>query len=155
MTKGALYHHFDDKTALFQAVFEGEQRRLAAHVAEAYGKKTDRWDGFYVGCKAFLDALLEPGVQRIALLDAPAVLGWQRMRAIESRYSFALIVRGLELAIADRRIEPRDTEPLARMLFGAMCEAALFVARSPHPRKAQKQVLAELALQLNALAPPK
>jgi AcrR family transcriptional regulator len=151
VTKGALYHHFEDKTALFRAVFEGEQRRLAAQVAEAHARQSDRWKGFHMGCRAFLDALLESGVQRIALLDAPAVLGWDGMRAIEARYSFALLLRGLEFAIADGRIAPRVAEPLAHMLFGAMCEGAMFVARSSHPRAAHKQVLSELAQQLEAL----
>src|SRR5687767_8532321 len=77
VTKGALYHHFQGKADLFRAVFEHEQRRLSKVVSDACHRQRDPWKGFFSGCRALLEAQLDPGVQRITLLDAPSVLGWE------------------------------------------------------------------------------
>jgi AcrR family transcriptional regulator len=151
VTKGALYHHFGGKRDLFRAVFEREQERLVAQVLEAATRESDPWVAFYEGCRAFLEAVLDPEVQRLVLLDAPSALGWDAMREIESRYSLALIRRGLEQAVAEGRLRKRPVEPLARMLFGGLCEAAMLVARSSDGPAATRQVLVELRLQLEAL----
>jgi AcrR family transcriptional regulator len=151
VTKGALYHHFGGKRELFEAVFEQEQRELAEAGAVAYARKRDRWAGFYEACRAYFEASLDPGVQRITLLDGPAVLGWERLREIEDRHTVANLRRGLEIAMADGVIASRPLEPLVQMLNGAMCEAAMLVARSDDQRAATRQVLAELRIILDAL----
>ncbi len=151
VTKGALYHHFEDKRDLFRAVFEREHRRLAKIAVEAYRAEDDGWEGLYAGCRAFFEAVLDPGVQRIALLDAPSVLGWEKMREIQEPYSFAQFSEGLQNAIDDGKIAPRPIEPLAHMLLGAMCEAAMMVARASDQRRATREVLAELGRMLEAL----
>jgi AcrR family transcriptional regulator len=154
VTKGALYHHFGGKRELFEAVLDQEQRRLALIGAEAYARKRDPWEGFYEGCAAFFEACLDPGVQRIALLDGPAVLGWTRLREIEDRHTIANLRLGLQGAIDDGIIAPRPLEPLVQLLNGAVCEAAMFVARSEDQRTATRQVLAELRVMLDALSKP-
>ncbi len=111
VTKGALYHHFQGKAALFQAVFEHEQRRLAKVVSEAYHRQRDPWKGFFAGCRALLEASLDPGTQRITLLDAPSVLGWEQMREIQSRYCLRLVKEGLQQAIAEGRSHPARSSP--------------------------------------------
>ena len=151
MTKGALYHHFEGKRALFEAVYDQEQRRLAEVNARAYARKRDHWAGFYEGCRAFLEASLDPGVQRITLLDAPSVLGWETMREVEGRYSLVQLHQVIEGLIHDGHLAPRPVAPLANMLFGAMCEAAMMVARSEDQRQATKDVLAELRTIMEAL----
>ena len=152
VTKGALYHHFKGKKDLFEAVFELEQQKIAALVAAAYTRKRDRWAGFYEGCRAYFEACLDPGVQRITLLDGPSVLGWERLREIEDRYTVAGMRMGLEHAIEDGVIAPRPSlEPLVQMLNGAMCEAAMLVARADDQRAATRQVLGELKVMLDAL----
>lgn len=154
VTKGALYHHFSGKRELFQAVFEREQERLAALVAGAHSQEQDPLDGFRAGCRAFLEASLDPAVQRITLLDAPSVLGWEALREIEAGYSLALLRGGLELAISAGRIAPRPVAPLAHLLFGALCEGAMMVARSEDQRAATRDVLREVEAILSALTPP-
>lgn len=154
VTKGALYHHFRGKRELFQAVFEREQQRLATVVADTYRRERDPWDGFYEGCRAFLEASLDPGVQRITLLDAPSVLGWEAMRDVEAGYSLALLSEGLEIAIAAGRIAPRPVAPLAHLLLGAVCEGAMMVARSEDEHAATEEVLREVRGLLDALALP-
>src|SRR3954469_9777128 len=95
VTRGALYHHFAGKEEVFRAVFEELQRELAKQIRAAAGGKRaawrrvgaggkrDPWRRMEAGCMAFLDAVRDPGVQQIALSDAPAVLGWDGLRAIE------------------------------------------------------------------------
>ncbi|HEX8204850.1 MAG TPA: TetR/AcrR family transcriptional regulator [Solirubrobacteraceae bacterium] len=151
VTKGALYHHFGSKRDLFLAVYEREQQRLAQVQFEAFARKKGAWEGFLAGSQAFFEASLDPGVQRITLLDAPSVLGWETMREVEGRYSLVQLHQGIEALIHDGQLARRPVAPLANMLFGAMCEAAMMVARSDDQRKATKAVLAELRTILEAL----
>lgn len=153
VTKGALYHHFQGKADLFRAVFEHEQRRLAKMVSEAYHRQRDPWKGFTAGCRALLEAQLEPGVQRITLLDAPSVLGWEQMRGIGSRYCLQLVKKGLEEAIAAGEIAPRPIEPIAHLVVGAICEGSMMVARADDQRAAADRMLTELRTLLGGLRP--
>jgi AcrR family transcriptional regulator len=150
VTKGALYHHFQGKADLFRAVFEHEQRQLAKRVSDAYRRQRDPWKGFFAGCRALLEAQLDPGVQRVTLLDAPSVLGWEQMREIGSKYCLQLVKKGLEEAIAAGQIASRPIEPIAHLVFGAVCEGAMMVARADDQRAAAKRVLTELSTLLNA-----
>jgi AcrR family transcriptional regulator len=152
VTKGALYHHFDSKRDLFREVFEQEEIALARASHEAYSREGDPWDGFQAGCIAFLEGSLDPGVQRIVVLDGPAVLGWETVREIEKRHSMAMIEGGLRQAMDGGRIASRPVGPLAHMLFGALCEGAMTVARSGGDQKAAMRAMAaELRLLLAAL----
>lgn len=151
LTKGALYHHFDGKRALFRAVFEAEHAALAGHVVASARRKRDPLAAFYEGCRAFFDAVLAPDVQRIALIDGVSVLGWEQVREIESRTSLALIRAGLERAIDDGCIARRPVEPLAHFLFGGLCASAIMAARSSDSRAMSRQVLRELKGQLESL----
>jgi AcrR family transcriptional regulator len=152
VTRGALYHHFKDKAELFAAVFEEQEMLLAAQVASAAHHKRDAWDAFCAGCEAFLVACLDPATQRIILMDAPAVMGWEAMRSIEARYALALLRGGLERAIADGKIRRRPVEPLAHFLLGALSESAMAIARAPKPKAAMADVQRELQRLLRALA---
>jgi AcrR family transcriptional regulator len=151
VTKGALYHHFDGKRDLFRAVFEREHKALAKISHQAYQRKDDPWDGFYEGCRAFLEACLDPGIQRIAVLDGPSVLGWETVREIEAGYSMAMMRNGLEAAMASGRISRRPVDPLAHLLFGAICEGAMMVARAEDQRAATRELLSELRAMLASL----
>src|SRR5688572_5104075 len=125
VTKGAIYHHFSGKPDLFRAVFEREEQCLAEQSGQAYASKDDPWDGFYEGCRVWLDAATDPGVQQIIFLDAPAVLGWETVREIDSEYALALMTAALEASMDAGRIPRRPVRPLAHMLFGAMTEASM------------------------------
>jgi AcrR family transcriptional regulator len=151
LTKGAVYHHFAGKRELFAAVFAAEQEMLSEVVAAAYARHDDPWEAFEAGCRAFVEACQEPGVQRIFLLDAPAALRWEQIREIESG-SMEMMVAGIERAIEAGRILPRDPRPLAHLLFGAICEIASVVARAPDQRAALRSGVAELGAVLRALA---
>ena len=151
VTKGALYHHFDGKKELFEAVFQGEQKKLAAIGMRAYAGKRSARAGFYDACAAFLEASLDPAVQRITLLDGPAVLGWERLREIENQHALSNLRQGLERAVAQGLMAPRPVEPLVQILNGAICEAAMYIARSNDAPHALQHVLAELSIVIDAL----
>lgn len=152
VTKGALYHHFEGKRELFRAVFEAEERRLRRTTSAAYLTQRDPWKGFYAGCRAYLEACLDPGVQRITLIDAPAVLDPETERAIKEQAGTRAGVRnGLRIAMEAGIIAPRPVEPLASMINGALCEGALLIARSDDPPAATKQVLDEVEAFLDSL----
>lgn len=152
MTRGALYHHFDGKAALFRAVFEEQEKILTAEVAKAAADKRGAWQAFRAGCDGFLQACLDPATQRIILIDAPAVLGWDVMREIEARYALALLRGGLQRIMDEGKLARRPIEPLAVILLGALSEAAMAIARAPDPKTAAQDARREIDRLLKALA---
>jgi AcrR family transcriptional regulator len=152
VTKGALYHHFAGKRELFAAVFAAEQERLSSAIVAAYQRADeDAWMAFEAGCRAFVEASQEPGAQRIVLLDAQAALGWETIRRLEAG-TLDLMELGLERAIEAGRIAPRPTRPLAHLLFGALCESAMMIAREPDPAAALEAATHELGELLRGLS---
>jgi len=151
VTKGALYHHFAGKRELFEAVFVAEQVRLTTAVMAAAEGRDDPWQAFEAGCGAFIEACQAPGAQRIFLLDAPVALGWETIRRLESG-SLELMKQGIQQAIEAGSIEDRPVAPLAHLLFGAVCESAMVVARAPDQDAALHDALAELHRLLSSLA---
>ncbi|MCT7659717.1 TetR/AcrR family transcriptional regulator [Mycobacterium deserti] len=151
VTKGAVYHHFDGKRQLFEAVFSREVERMVAPLAAAYGRKKDPWDAFGAACRAFLDECLDPGYQRIVLLDAAAAIGWEQIRHLESP-----LLELMEVAIARAadagRIAKRRPGPLAHFLYGALCETAMIVARSDDQKTAHREAVTEIGRVLGGLA---
>jgi AcrR family transcriptional regulator len=151
VTKGAVYHHFDGKRQLFEAVFAREIERMTTPLAAAYSRKKDPWDAFKAATVAFLDECLDPGLQRIVLLDAPAAIGWEGIRRLESPL-LELMELAISRAIEAGRIATRPPGPLAHFLFGATCEMAMIVARAENQNAAQRQTVAEIGRVLEGLA---
>ncbi|HKA52114.1 MAG TPA: TetR/AcrR family transcriptional regulator [Candidatus Binatia bacterium] len=156
VTRGALYHHFRDKEELFQAVFEAAERELVEKVRAAIGSaQFGPWEGLSVGCQAFLDACLEPAVQRIILLDAPAVLGWETWRRIDAEYGLGLVRQGLQAAVDTGYVDPLPVDPLAHILLGALNEAAMVIARAEDVQAARAEVGAVVDRLLKGLTAAK
>jgi hypothetical protein len=108
--------------------------------AAAAAGVTDPVGLLVVGTDAWLDACADPEVQRIVLLDGPAVLGWERWREVGERYGMGLVGAILHELIDAGAIAPQPVEPVAHVLIGALDEAALFVARAPDPDRARADV---------------
>ena len=145
VTRGALYHHFGGKKDLFEAVYEQVEADLTRTIAEGAlgaGAKSPL-EAMQAATEMFLDACTEPEVQRIALLDAPAVLGWERWREIAAKYGLGLVEASLQAAIDAGEIAQQPVKPLAHVLMGALDEAAMLVARSDDPQT-REQVAAAL-----------
>jgi AcrR family transcriptional regulator len=150
VTKGAVYHHFQGKQQLFEAVFAREVERLCDMLPAVYASKPDPWDAFEACCRVFLEECLEPGLQRIMLLDALAALGWEGVRRME-----APMMELMEIAVATAvdagRIAPRPAGPLAVFLYGALCETSMNVARADNQKAAHRRALTELSHVLEGL----
>ncbi len=154
VTRGALYHHFAGKVELFRAVYEDVERELMERIAtSAVSSAGDPLQALHAGAQAFLDACEDPAVQRIALLDAPAVLGWEQWRAIGLRYGFGLVEGTVQAAMDAGLIERQPLRPLAHLLLGAIDEGAMLVARADDGGKTREEVGASVERFLEALRP--
>src|SRR5271156_1569442 len=140
VTRGALYHHLQDKRDLFSAVFELEEQKLAQIIGAAAVSHPSTWDGMLAGCNAFLDACLDPAVQRIVLIDALAVLGWERWREIDTKYNLRLMIGALQAAAEQGVIARGPFDSLAHLLMGAITEAAIFIAHAEDKPAARREV---------------
>ena len=140
VTRGALYHHFKDKQDLFKAVLHEEQLRVAAKCSEAAAKATDPWRALMLANEAFLEACLDPAVQQIVLIDAPAVLGAEGFRQSDESYYLAGLKAAIEAAIAAGIIEKQPVEPLAHIIMGSMNEAARLIAHATDKERVRRVV---------------
>lgn len=150
VTRGALYHQFTDKTELFAAVHEQVEQELIGRIGLLLADVVDPWEGMLAGVDAWLEAASERDVQRIALIEAPAVLGWERWRASGQANGIGIVEAALHGAIAAGRIAEQPVRPLAHVLIGALDEAALYVARAAD----QDAARAEMRAALHALVAP-
>ncbi len=154
VSRGAMYHQFKDKSALFQAVFEAVEQdvttRLATTVAQA--AETDPIALMELGAHAWLDVCAEPEVQRIVLLDAPAVLGWERWRELGMKYGVGLVEAMIAHAISAGRIQEQPVKPLAHVFIGSLDEAAMYVVRAEDPALARDQMRAVISRLVWALS---
>ena len=147
LTKGALYHHFKDKTAVFEAVFCRIEESLVGRVAEASAKHTDPWKRVDAGFGAFLEAALEPENRRIVFEEAPIALGWARWRGIEQQYMMGLLRATLRSLHEAGLIHAEPLDLVAPVLFAAIAEATQVAAQGADT-KAARRAAKRLMLQL-------
>jgi len=153
VTRGALYHHFADKTELFAAVFEQVEGEMAARMAEAIAasRESDPVEVLRLGTRFWLDACADPEVQRIVLMEAPTVLGWDRWTEIGQRYNIGVVTGLLADAIDSGQIPPQPVEATALTMLGAVREATLYIARAKSPRQARKDAGAVMDRLIDSL----
>lgn len=156
VTRGAMYHQFADKTELFAAVFETVETELTQRIDVAVGEsgQSDPIALMKLGAAAWLDTAAEPEIQRIVLIEAPSVLGWERWREISLRYGLGLVQSLVEHAISVGSVFEQPAEPLSHVLIGALDEASLYVARSGDPARARREVGAVIDRLISSLAAP-
>ncbi|MEU9022016.1 TetR/AcrR family transcriptional regulator [Actinomadura sp. NPDC048394] len=140
LTRGALYHHFNGKQGLFEAVFEELEDEAAQRIAAAItGAGGDAWRRGTAGIRAFLDICAEPGYRQIVLLQGPIALGWPRWRELDRRYLGGLLEDGLTAILG---AAPAHPLPLtATALYGALTELALTIADADDPARARDQAV--------------
>lgn len=151
VTKGALYHHFDNKLELFAAVAEQVEADLTARIARGPVGVQEPWDALLSGIERYLDECMNPEVERILLLEAPTVLGWERWRDLEARYGLGLTIVALELAMEAGALRRQDPEPLAHLLLGALGEGATYIVRAKSRKNARKEIGEALRAMLEGL----
>jgi AcrR family transcriptional regulator len=153
VTRGALYHHFRDKKDLFRAVHEQLEGELVDALGRqlAAGPADDPIALLRTGVRAFLDHCLDPALARVALVDAPSVLGWAEWRAVDAKYGLGLVMAGLQGAMAAGAIREQPVKPLAHLLLGALGEAGMLIANADDPRAARAEVEPPLLALLEGL----
>ena len=153
VTRGALYHHFTDKTELFAAVFERVEGEMAARMGEAVAAAghSDPVEIMRLCSGLWLDACAEPEIQRIVLLEALAVLGWERWSDIGHRYNIGFVTGLLTDAIESGGIPRQPVEATALTIMGALREATLYIARAKDQRKARADAGAVMDRLIDAL----
>jgi AcrR family transcriptional regulator len=139
VTRGALYHHFEGKRDLFRACYEQIEAELAQRLGEAAAPEAGALATLRAGKELFLDATLDPEIQRIALVDAPAVLGWEQWREIGARHGLGLIEALLAAGMESGEIRRQPLRPLAHAMLGALDEVAMLVGRSEDPQAARAE----------------
>jgi AcrR family transcriptional regulator len=139
VTRGALYHHFHDKSDLFRAVMEQIAREVAEHLIDAELARpaapsqppANAWDEVRDGLRAFLDlCVVTDDFQRIVLVEGPAVLGHEAWDDLVARHGSNLLAEWLSRAVKQGRIAPLPIEPLTRLLIAMISESSLYIARA-------------------------
>ena len=142
VTKGALYHHFSGKQAVFEAAFERVESRATAGIARASDGHQDPWEQARAGLRAFLGAVQEPAYRQIVISDGPSVLGHERFREQEERSTYAIvgeIVRSV-LTTGEWDLDEDMLDTFTRIFFGALSAAGGSVAVSDDPAAAATRV---------------
>jgi AcrR family transcriptional regulator len=134
VTRGAFYHHFADKQALFDAVVVAMQAEAAAAVAERAKAQHKVWDRLRVGIDAYLDACVDPAYARIVIQEAPVVLGAARFREIEEARPLALLTATLNALQRQGELDFEDTDLLSRMVDAMICKVALMLPEAEDPK---------------------
>ncbi len=153
VTKGALYHHFSGKQALFEAVFTAVEAASTRTITEAMKGARDPWAKSATGLRAFLDVVRDPTYRRIVIQEGPAVLGYERFREHEERSSFAVVenlVRGV-LGTVALDSDPEVVTTFAQVFFGGLQAAGESVATAADPERAASRAEAVLGLILDAM----
>jgi len=142
VTKGALYHHFSGKQALFEAVFERVESDAAQTIQKAIRGKRDPWQKALAGLEAFTQIVQQPRYRRIVIQEGPSVLGYERFREQEERTTFANVVEIVRavLTAGTWELDEEMLQTFARIFFGTMSAAGEVVATATDTELAAQRV---------------
>jgi len=136
VSRGSLYHHFAGKDALFWAVLEDIAARVGRQLADAERDAPDPVAALRIGCLEWIRLAGDPVFAQTVLIDAPAVLGWQRWRDLDEQNSLGVFRAALAYAAETGRIEPRHVDTFAHIVMATVNEVALMIARAEDPAAA-------------------
>jgi AcrR family transcriptional regulator len=151
VTKGALYHHFSGKQALFEAAFETVEEQASRSIRGAVRGTRDPWEKAIGGLRAFLAVVQEPSYRRIVVQEGPAVLGYERYREQEERSTFGIVQEIVSSVLAAYDLERSMIETFSRVFFGAMSAAGAAVSSAEDPARASEEVEAAIGFILTGL----
>jgi AcrR family transcriptional regulator len=154
VSRGALYYHFSNKEALFAAVLAAISDRVTAEVTEAIRDCTDPVDAMHTAALAWIDLAGDPVIQRVMLVDAPSVLGWEQWRAMDEGRTVGAMQAMLQAVSDSGRLPQELVEPFSHMILAALDEAAMVVARAPDSRAAVAEGRQAVEELLNRLLRP-
>ena len=141
VTRGAMYHQFADKAALFREVVEVVEQDVTARMGAVVASSGagSAADAIRAAVDAWLEVSADPEVRQLILLDAPSVLGWAGFRDVAQRYSLGMTEQLLIEAIRTGQLARQPTRPLAHVLIGALDEAAMAIATADDPKLARRE----------------
>ncbi|WP_433663025.1 TetR/AcrR family transcriptional regulator [Nocardia sp. CA-128927] len=153
VTRGALQHHYGDKRGLFLEVLEQIEVESTVEIETAIAAvdPDDLMAGMAVGLSVFLEICQRPAMLRIALTDAPAVMGWQAWREFERRHGLGMITALLERAQAAGLIAEGPIQMLAQLLLSSITESALIVAHAADPDSARAEAQQAVLLLISGI----
>jgi AcrR family transcriptional regulator len=153
VTKGALYHHYSGKQALFEAVFATVEDDASRRIRKALRGTHDPWEKALAGLNAFLEVVQDPTYQRVVIQDGPAILGYERFREHEERSSYGIVqdIVGSVLEASTYELDDAMKQTFSRIFFGAMSAAGESVSSAPNPKAAVARIEAAIAFILEGL----
>lgn len=154
VTRGALYHHFEDKRDLFRAAHEQVEEEMVAAILAAMDGAGDPVELLVAGARRFLDLCMDPAWTQIPLIDAPSVLGWREWRETDMRHGLGLISAGLQGGMDEGALRVQPVRPLAHMLLASLGEAGLMVATAADPPATREEVETTILGMIDSLRVP-
>ena len=151
VTRGAVYHHFRDKQALFDAIVVQMQNDVSSRIARQAKTEVDVWDRLLVGISTYLDACTDAAYRRIVIQEAPTVLGSKRSREIEEATTLALLKATFDALKRRGTIDVDDVDLLTRLVDAMVCEIALMLSDAKGQKKVQTSGLQMIARMLQAV----
>ena len=130
VSRGSLYHHFASKEALFEAAAEAVETSVGEQTLAAASGLEEPVALLRAGFLAWIRLAGDPVVRRILLIDAPAVMGWERWRAMEEHHALGLIRTVVQLIADQGKLRPELVGTLSHVLLASVNEVALLVARA-------------------------
>ncbi|WP_048646029.1 TetR/AcrR family transcriptional regulator [Nitratireductor soli] len=150
LTRGALYHHFGGKEGLLKAVVAEIDAEMSQRLNGISASHASPWQGFVAECVAYIEMALEPEIQRVMLLDGPAVLGdpstWPNQTGCINS-----LTTNLKRLLQDGIIVDTDPEAMARLISGASLYASLWIANADDPQATSKKAVGAFKLLLDGL----
>jgi AcrR family transcriptional regulator len=140
VAKGALYHHFSGKHALFRGVYDALLADVVSAVTAAASAEHEPWASVRAGLSVFLDACLDPAFRRIVILESVSVLRPDVREAEIGQVELPMLRMVLTPLAAGDALPGVAVDPLAHVALGGLYGAALFIARSPDPGAARREV---------------
>ncbi|MDZ4877109.1 MAG: hypothetical protein CLLPBCKN_006544 [Chroococcidiopsis cubana SAG 39.79] len=134
ITRGALYHQFNDKLGVFKAVIVEAYREITDYIQTKIQPLDNNWQQLIVGCQAFLEVARQDELRRLVFVEAPAVLAAGDLTEID-RYGFGLLYESIQIAVAEGRLNTIDAEGFAHLVNGSLNELAAWVAQSNDPER--------------------
>jgi AcrR family transcriptional regulator len=153
VTKGAVYHHFASKDALFRAVHAEVEAEAQARAAGAMDPEASPIDQIVAGVNAYLDAALDEEIRRITLIDGPALLGLEPDLPADQQASHARVRSFIASAVARGQIIDLDPEVLTRLIGGLALQGGLLIARAGDPEATRATLGQAFDAMLRGLAP--
>ena len=132
ITRGALYHQFQDKRGVFRAVIVEAYDEITTYIQTKIRPLGTNWEQLVVGCQAFLEVAQQEELRRLVFVEAPAVLAADDLVQMD-QYGFGLLQQAIQIAVDEGQLDAIDPEGFAHLVNGSLNELAAWVAQSDKP----------------------